>query len=283
MKQYLDLCRRVVDEGQWVTIERNNTRCLTVINADMVYDMSEMRLSVVTTKMLAWKSAIAEFLGYLRGYNSAAQFRAIGCKTWDANANENPAWLSNVFRAGTDDMGRAYGVQGRTWRNPEGKEIDQLRAIVNDLKAGKDNRREIMTFWNPGEMDRMCLPACMHTHTFSILDETLYLTSYQRSDDLPLGHCFNQVQVGWFLAVMAQITGLKPGKAFHKIVNAHIYENQLDKMVNVQLKREPRELPVLKINPDIKSLEDLETWVTMADFELEGYNPYDKIEYPFSV
>jgi len=123
----------------------------------------------------------------------------------------------------------------------------------------------------------------MHTHTFSILGEKLYLTSYQRSDDLPLGHGFNQVQVSWLLMTMAQITGLKPAKAFHKIVNAHIYEDQLELLRDVQLKREPFPLPKLKINPAVKTLEDLETWVTVDDFELINYQHHPAIKYQFAV
>jgi thymidylate synthase len=230
-----------------------------------------------------WKAAISEMLGYLRGYTSAADFRKIGCNTWNENANENPDWLENPFRKGTDDMGRCYGAQGRDWRNPEGKKIDQLLNVYEDLRRGIDNRCEIMTFMNPGERDRACLNACMHTHTFSILGEKLYLSSYQRSDDLPLGHGFNQIQVGWLLMVMAQITNLKPAKAFHKIVNVHIYEDQLEKLQNIQLTREPYPAPKLKINPQIKTLEDLETWVTADDFELINYQHHPGINFPFSV
>jgi len=283
MKEYLELCRRVIDEGEWVYNERTGKRCLTVINADLVYDVSNDTLPVLTTKKVNWKAAIAEILGYLRGYTNAADFRKIGCRTWDANANDNKVWLSNPFRKGPDDMGRCYGAQGRDWRNPEGERVDQLARAYNDLKKGKDNRSEIVTFWNPGELDRACLNSCMHTHTFSILGEKLYLTSYQRSNDLPLGQGFNQVQVAWLLMVMAQITGLKPAKAFHKIINAHIYEDQLDTLKDIQLKREPYPLPTLKINPDIKTLEDLETWVTVDDFELENYTHHPSIQYPFSV
>ncbi len=283
MQQYLDLCNRVIEDGVWVENKRTGKRCKTVINADFVYDMREGKLPVLTTKKVAWKSAIAEMLGYLRGYTSAAQFRAIKCNTWNANANDNSAWLKNPFRKGEDDMGRCYGAQGRDWRNPEGESVDQLRNVYEDLCQGIDNRSEIMTFMNPGERDRACLNSCMHTHTFSILDGYLYLTSYQRSDDLPLGHGFNQVQVGWLLMVMAQITGLKPGVAYHKIVNAHIYENQLDVLVNQQMHRAPLELPVLKINPTIKTLRDLETWVTVDHFELVGYEHHPPIKYEFSV
>ena len=283
MKQYLELCKRVIDEGVWVENKRTGKRCLTLINADLEYDLSSGKLPVLTTKKLYWKPAIAEMLGYLRGYTSAAEFRKLGCNTWNANANENEVWLANPYRKGKDDMGRCYGAQGRDWQNPEGKKIDQLLKVYNDLRRGVDNRSEIITFWNPGELDRACLNSCMHTHTFSILEDKLYLTSYQRSDDLPLGHGFNQVQVGWLLMVMAQITGLKPAKAFHKIINAHIYEDQLEKLRNVQLKRKPFPSPKLKINPAIKTLKDIETWVTVEDFELIDYKHHPPIEYAFSV
>jgi thymidylate synthase len=123
----------------------------------------------------------------------------------------------------------------------------------------------------------------MHTHTFSLLDGTLYLTSYMRSCDVPLGLTFNMPQCFVLLALIAQITGHKPGKVFHKIVNAHIYENQLELMQQVQLKREPMPIPSLKINPDIKSLKDIETWVSTSDFELIGYECHEPILYPFAV
>lgn len=283
MRQYLDLVQRVVDQGKWVENKRTGKRCLTVINADLEYDVSEGVLPVLTTKKVFWKAAIAEMLGYLRGYTSAAQFRSIGCNTWNANANDNPDWLANPFRKGEDDMGRCYGAQGRDWRNPENERVDQLLSVYNDLKQGIDNRCEIMTFMNPGERDRACLNSCMHTHTFSLLDGELYLTSYQRSDDLPLGHGFNQVQVAWLLMIMAQITGHKAAKAYHKIVNVHVYEDQLELLRDVQLKREPYPQPTLKINPKIKTLEDLETWVTPDDFELVGYKHHPGIKYEFSV
>ena len=283
MKQYIDLCQRVINTGTWVENKRTGQRCLTVINADLEYDCRRSAIPVLTTKKLFWKPAIAEMLGYLRGYTSAADFRAIGCKTWDANANENKAWLANKHRKGTDDMGRCYGAQGRDWRNPEGLPIDQLKNVYEDLRRGIDNRSEIMTFMNPGERDRACLNSCMHTHTFSILGDRLYLTSYQRSDDLPLGHGFNQVQVAWLLMVMAQITGLKPGIAYHKIVNAHIYEDQLYTLVTEQLERKPFPSPTLSINPAIRTLEDLETWVTVEDFQLLNYEHHPAIKYAFSV
>lgn len=283
MKQYLDLCQRIVDEGVWVNNERTGTRCLTVINADLEYDVENKVFPLITTRKSYYKAAIAELLGYLRGYSSAAEFRSIGCNTWNANANENDAWLNNPHRIGEDDMGRVYGVQGRQWMKPDGSHLDQLRKIVNNLQKGLDDRGEILTFYNPGEFDMGCLRPCMHTHTFSLLGDKLYLTSYQRSCDVPLGLNFNQIQVYVLLALMAQITGHQAGKAYHKIVNAHIYENQLELMRDVQLKREPFPEPTLEINPDIKSLDDIETWVTTDDFKVEGYQCHDPIQYPFSV
>jgi len=283
MKQYLDLCNRIIDQGHWIENKRTGKRCLTVINADLNYDVANNQFPLITTRKSYWKSAIAEILGYIRGYDNAADFRALGTKTWDANANENEQWLNNPYRKGPDDMGRVYGIQGRSWAKPDGGHLDQLRKLVDNLSQGIDDRGEILSFYNPGEFHMGCLRPCMHTHTFSLLEDTLYLTSYQRSCDVPLGLNFNQVQVFTLLALIAQITGNKAGMAYHKIINAHIYEDQLELMRDVQVKREPLPSPQLIINPDIKSLEDLETWVTMDDFEVEGYESHEAIKYPFSV
>ena len=283
MKQYLALSQRIIDQGSWVENKRTGKKCLTVVNADLSYDVANNQFPIITTRKSFWKAAIAELLGYLRGYDNAADFRKLGTKSWDANANENEDWLSNPARKGKDDMGRVYGVQGRSWRKPDGSRLDQLRKVVDNLSNGVDDRSEILTFYNPGEFDLGCLRPCMHTHTFSLLENTLHLTSYQRSCDVPLGLNFNQIQVFTLLALIAQITGKTPGIAYHKIVNAHIYEDQLDLMRTVQLKREPFQPPKLHINFDIKALEDIESWVTLDDFIVEGYRHHGPIVYPFSV
>jgi thymidylate synthase len=283
MKQYLELCQRIVDSGTWVENKRTGVRCLTVINADLEYDVGNNEFPLVTTRKSYFKSAIAELIGYLRGYDNAAQFRAIGCKTWDANANQNEVWLNNPNRQGEDDMGRVYGVQGRSWMRPDKTSLDQLAKVIDNLSKGIDDRGEIITFYNPGEFELGCLRPCMHTHNFSLLGNELYLTSIQRSCDVPLGQNFNQIQCFVLLALIAQITNLKPAKVFHKIVNAHIYENQLELMRDVQLKRTPFKSPKLIINPDIKTLRDIETWVTVDDFKVEGYECHEAINYPFSV
>jgi len=154
MKQYIDLWKRIISEGVWVTNERTGKRCLTVINADFEYDCSDGLLPILTTKKSYWKSAIAEMIGYLRGYTNADDFARLGCNTWFANANDNRAWLDNPHRTGLNDMGRCYGAQARDWRNPENASIDQLRKVYDNLKQGIDDRSEIVTFMNPGERDR---------------------------------------------------------------------------------------------------------------------------------
>lgn len=283
MHQYLSLCQRIIDQGVWITNQRTGKKCFTVINADMTYDVANNQFPIITTRKSYWKAAIAELLGYLRGYDNAADFRALGTKSWDANANQNQAWLDNPVRKGKDDMGRVYGVQGRTWRKPDGSTVDQLQKVITNLQQGIDDRAEIVTFYNPGEFELGCLRPCMHTHNFSLLNDTVYLTSYQRSCDVPLGLNFNQIQVFTLLALVAQICGKTPGLAYHKIVNAHIYEDQLELMRSVQLKRDPFPPPRLRINPDIKTLHDLESWVTLDDFEVAGYQHHEPIAYPFSV
>ncbi len=309
-KQYLDLCQRIINEGVWIENKRTGKRCLTVINADLEYDASTNKIPLVTTRKSFCKAAIAEMLGYIRGYSSAEDFRSIGCKTWDANANENESWLNNPHRLGKDDMGRVYGVQGRNWkRSPTSNEyalmikaaeeknisklkeiissvendgLDQLQKIVNNLSNGIDDRGEVLTFWNPNEFSQGCLRPCMHTHTFSILNDTLYLTSFQRSIDVPLGLVFNMPQTVVLLRLMAQITGLKAGKVYHKLINCHIYEDQVE-LMKEQLTRKPFDAPELIINENIKTLKDIETWVSKEDFELKGYQSHEPINYPFSV
>ena len=285
-QQYLKLVKRVLNKGTDVYNERTKKVCKTVINADLTYTANEMPL--VTTRKSYWKQAIGEMLCYIRGYSNLDDFHKLGVHTWDANV-ANPVWQNGegirklpVAIPKNKYLGRVYGVQGRHWVNPALERFDQLDKIYNNLRNGIDDRGEIITFWNPGELHMGCLRPCMFQHHFSILGNKLYLTSYQRSCDLLLGGNFNMVQVHFLLLIMAQITGLEPGEAYHKIVNVHIYQDQLEK-VDTQLSRKPYAPPKLIINPDIKTLEDLETWVTMDDFKVEGYKHHDPINYPFTV
>lgn len=282
MKQYLDLCNRVLEEGTWVVHKRSGKGRLTVIDVNLEYDCSEGKMPILTTKKTYWKSAIAEMLGYLRGYRNVKDFNIIGCHTWDANAN-NEQWLTNSSRQGDGDMGRVYGVQGRRWLNFAGERTDQLKNIYDKLCRGEDDARLILTFYNPGEVDMGCLPACMHTHTFSLVEGTLFLTSYQRSCDIPLGLPFNMIQCAWLLRVMAEITGHKAGKVFHKIVNAHIYEDQIEG-IKEQITREPYDSPTLEMSPEIGSLEYLEKHLDISrDHNLVGYKYHEPIKFPFTT
>ena len=282
MDQYLSLCQRILNEGSWVNNKRTGKRCLTVINADLTYDVSQKKFPLVTTRKSFWKSAVAEIIGYMRGYRNASDFRKLGTKTWDMNANENADWLSNPVRTGHDDMGLVYGAIGRNFPALNGKKIDLLQKIVNNLKQGIDDRSEIYTFYHPGAFDYGCLRPCMYSHHFSLVGDQLYLNSTQRSCDVPLGLNFNMVQVYILLALMAQITGHKPAQAYHKIVNCHIYEDQIEGMQE-QVSRVPYPAPTFEINPDIKTLADIETWVTLDDFSCRDYIYHPAIKYPFTV
>ncbi len=283
-KQYIELGNKIIAEGQWQHNERTGKRCRVVINHDFEYNVGAGEFPLCTTRKSFWKAAVAELLGYIRGYDNAEDFNAIGSPTWNANANDNDAWLNNPNRIGHGDMGRVYGVQGRGWVAHDGAQIDQLRNIIEDLSNGIDNRGEILTYWNPGEFDLGCLRPCMHSFQFSLLNGTLYMHATQRSCDVPLGLNFNMVQVYTFLALMAQITGNKPGIAYHKIVNAHVYEDQYE-LFHEQCGRDPMPHATFHISPELKSLDDLmsENLVLEENFKVCNYNHHDPIKYPFSV
>lgn len=279
--QYERLCKRILDEGVMVENKRTGSKCLTVINANLTYDVGSGLVPAVTTRRAPWKMAIAELLGYLRGYTNAQQFADLGAKTWFANANENKAWLANPHRKGENDMGKVYGAHIK-WNGPNGVVVDQLGDIVTNLKDGNDTRGLCMTYWNPGEFHLGCLRPCLHSFQFSLLGDELYLDAQQRSCDVPLGGVANQIQVFVLLAIMARITGLKPALAHHRIVNAHIYQGQIE-LMREQVKRTPFAPPSFSMNPEIKTLEDVLTWVTPNDFTLHGYEHHEDIKYPFSV
>jgi len=296
---YHDLLIDIRDNGCTQANERTGKKCTFVLNKTLTYD----RLPFVATKKVAIKSAVAEMLGYLKGLTSAADFRKLGTKTWDANANTNEDWLSNPNRSGKDDMGRVYGAQGRSWRSPANSgcviETDQLKKIVRNLLDHTDDRGEILTFWNPGEFSSGCLRPCMHSHHFSLAGDTLHLTSTQRSADVPLGLPFNMIQTWFLLTYMAWLTGLKVGSVTHHIVNAHIYEDQWEG-VHTQIGRivsglecenynEGRDFIFFKAsNPAMHgtelswAMEEIEN-VTLFDIEFPELKSMNKIDFPFTV
>jgi thymidylate synthase len=172
--------KRILDEGYMIPNERTDNDCLTVINIDMYYNVGKGEVPLVTTRKAGIKLPVAELLGYIRGYTDAQQFADIGAKTWFANANDNVAWLNNPNRKGENDLGMIYGAVAKNWPTADGGTIDLFHKVYNNLKVGKDDRGEIISFWNPGLFDKGCLRPCMYEHIFSIVNGTLDLTSTQR-------------------------------------------------------------------------------------------------------
>ena len=276
-KQYLKLCEQIIEFGEWIYNERTKKRCLTIPNATMYYSED---IPVLTTKQVAVNSAISEIVGYIRGYTDASEFDRIGTKTWYANANLTKAWLDNPNRKCDNDLGKVYGAVAKDFNG-----VDLIKKVVNDLVMGKDDRGEIITFWNPADFDKGCLRPCLMQHHFTILNDKLYLTSYQRSCDAPLGLPFNMVQVWFLLKLMCHVTGFKFGRATHHIVNAHIYEDQLEILKEQQLIRKP-----LKIKPKFEFTDNLNTFddilidnlVAKDYYTLTDYEHQEKISFPFS-
>lgn len=269
--------------------KRSGKERLTVINETFTYDVGNNVFPLDTTRKSFWKAAVAEMLGYLKGYDNARQFAALGAPTWLANANENKAWLDNLNRKGEGDMGLAYRFRRYTvgvWVSQYGDYldvvVDQFKNIIDKLNDRNDDGRLIMSAWHPFFEEYACLPACMHTHTFSLLGDTLYLHSEQRSVDVPLGLNFNQVQVFFLLAIVAQITGLKAGTATHSLINCHIYDDQVE-LMKEQVTREVLDSPKFLMDTSIKSLADLEALEDLSNFGVSGYEHHAAIKYPFTV
>lgn len=297
-EQYLAALKNIYTNGYDIYNERTGRFCRTLINIDLTYDCSTKETPLLTTRKAPTKLPIAELLGFIRGYTSAKQFRSLGTKSWDSNANENIPWLANEARLGEDDMGMVYGSVAHNWPSFSSEiftendkrvkvyrhsgKIDLFDKVYNNLKSDKDDRGEIITFWNPGLFSLGCLRPCLHSYQFSLLGDDLYLNATQRSADWCIGVATNMVQVYVFLRLMAQITDKNPKMAYHKLVNAHIYDNQLPEVIT-QIQREPLQAAELEINPDIRTLDDLMTWVTVDDFKWT-YNQYHPaIKYSFSV
>lgn len=279
-EQYLNLMNRVINDGVDTYNERTGKNCRTVINADLEYAPDDFPLC--TTRKSYWKQAIAEVIGYLRGYSNASQFRKIGCNTWNANANENDAWLHNINRKGKDDLGMAYGSGSYNLEDPDGNIVNTVQELLKNLNQRNDDRGLILSFWNPHLFGHSALRPCMHTHTFSILEDTLHLTSYQRSCDMPLGGNFNMIQVYALLKIMCHIFGYNQGNCYHKIVNAHIYEDQIY-LVRKQLSRKPLGSPDLTISDEFGLFELMNHPDPLRFFGITHYNHHEPINYPFSV
>ncbi|ONA16266.1 thymidylate synthase [Burkholderia pseudomallei] len=280
MKQYLDLVRTILDTGTWQS-NRTGIRTIGIPGAMLRFDLQQ-GFPAVTTKKLAFKSAIGELVGFLRATRSAADFRALGCKVWDANANENAQWLANPYRRGVDDLGDVYGVQWRRWPgykvldahadaqiadatsrgfrsvarfDEDGaqkvllhKAIDQLRDCLDTIVRDPSSRRILFHGWNPAVLDEIALPACHLLYQFlpNVERREISLCLYIRSNDVGLGTPFNLAEGAALLTLVGRLTGYTPRWFTYFIGDAHIYENQLG-MLKQQLEREPFDSPRLEI------------------------------------
>jgi len=276
--RYLELCEHIMMFGTDIYNERTEKVCRTSVGHTIKFSASDNTPPVLTTKQSFPVAAVAEILGYLRKYTNAQDFANIGSPTWFANANQTPAWLDNPNRKGKNDMGLVYGAALN-----EG----ELEKVVNNLSQGIDDRGETITFWKPEVFDKGCLRPCMRTHTFSIVGDTLHLTSESRSVDVALGLNFNSIQCYFLLKVIAQICGLKAGMVTHNMINVHIYEDHFQG-VEKMLSRDRdfvESQPVFKISDWVADITDITDKDVHAReyFSLTGYEHLGKINFEMAV
>lgn len=258
MKQYLDLLRRIVNEGTDRS-DRTGTGTRSVFGHQMRFDLSE-GFPLLTTKKLHLKSIIHELLWFLSGDTNVRYLQQNGVRIWNEWADDN------------GDLGHVYGYQWRSWPDGKGGTIDQIREAVETIRNNPDSRRIIVSAWNVADIPNMALPPCHALFQFYVADGRLSLQLYQRSADCFLGVPFNIASYALLLMMMAQVTGLKPGEFIHTLGDTHIYHNHLEQ-VALQLTREPRPLPVMTLNPDVKDIFDFK----YEDFTLSDYDPHPHI------
>ena len=264
MKAYLDLLRHIQAHGT-VKNDRTGTGTISTFGYQMRFDLSE-GFPVLTTKRLHLRSIIHELLWFLRGDTNIAYLRENGVTIWDEWADAD------------GNLGSVYGSQWRSWPAPDGRHIDQIAQVVDQIERNPDSRRLIVSAWNVAEIDRMALPPCHALFQFYVADGRLSCQLYQRSADVFLGVPFNIASYALLTMMIAQVTGLVPGEFVHTLGDAHIYLNHREQ-VALQLTRTPRPLPVMRINPDVRSIFGFR----YEDFSLDGYDPYPSIKAPVAV
>jgi thymidylate synthase len=264
LHQYLDLLARIRNTGTRKD-DRTNTGTLSIFGHQMRFDLAE-GFPLVTTKKLHVKSIIHELLWFLQGSTNVRYLREHGVTIWDEWADEN------------GDLGPVYGRQWRSWPTPDGRHIDQIARVVESLKRDPDSRRHIVSAWNVGELDKMALSPCHCLFQFYVADGRLSCQLYQRSADVFLGVPFNIASYALLTQMMAQVTGFEPGEFVHTFGDAHLYLTHLDQ-ADEQLKRLPRALPRMEINPEVRSLFDF----AYEDFKLVGYDPHPAISAKVAV
>ena len=264
MNQYLTLLEHVKQNGQKKE-DRTGTGTMSVFGFQMRFNLNES-FPLLTTKKVHLKSVIYELLWFLSGDTNIKFLKDNGVSIWDEWADEN------------GNLGPVYGHQWRSWPTSEGREIDQISNLINQIKKTPDSRRLIVSAWNVGEINKMKLPPCHCFFQFYVADGRLSCQLYQRSADIFLGVPFNIASYALLTQMIAHVCGLECGEFIHTLGDAHIYTNHIDQ-VNEQLRRKPKKLPQIKINPSVKSIFDFK----YEDFSLEGYDPYPLIKAPVAV
>ena len=259
MKQYLNLMQIVLDEGQKKS-DRTGTGTLSIFGHQMEFDLSK-GFPLVTTKKVHLKSIVHELIWFLQGSTNISYLKENGVSIWDEWADEK------------GDLGPVYGAQWRSWPDGNNGTIDQIQNLIQGIKTNPDSRRHIVSAWNPALVDEMALPPCHSLFQFYVANEKLSCQLYQRSADIFLGVPFNIASYSLLTIMIAQVCDLKVGDFVHTFGDAHIYSNHFDQM-KLQLTREPRKLPSLKVNKKIKSIFDFK----YEDFVLEDYNPHPHIK-----
>ncbi len=264
MKQYLDLMRHVRDHGARKE-DRTGTGTLSVFGYQMRFDLSAS-FPAVTTKALHFKSIIHELLWFLKGETNIAYLKQHGVRIWDEWADEN------------GELGPVYGYQWRSWPARDGRHIDQITRVIEQIKRNPSSRRHIVSAWNVGDLDRMALPPCHAFFQFYVADGRLSCQLYQRSADVFLGVPFNIASYALLTLMVAQVTNLKPGEFVHTFGDAHLYLNHLEQ-VETQLQRKPYPPPQMRLNPNVRSIFEF----SYEDFQLIGYQHHPKITAPIAV
>ena len=264
MRQYLDLMQHVLDHGTKKS-DRTGTGTTSVFGYQMRFDLSK-GFPLVTTKKCHLKSIFDVLLWFLQGRSNTKYLKDKGVSIWDEWADEN------------GNLGPVYGKQWRSWETIDGRVIDQIKIAVDQLKNNPDSRRIIVSAWNVGELDKMALAPCHAFFQFYVADGKLSCQLYQRSADIFLGVPFNIASYALLTMMMAQVCGLKAGDFVHTFGDAHLYSNHMEQTA-LQLSREPRALPTMKINPDVKDIFGFK----FEDFTLEGYDPHPAIKAPVAI
>ncbi|MCU1229537.1 MAG: thymidylate synthase [Acidobacteria bacterium] len=264
MQQYLSLVRHILDHGAEKT-DRTGTGTRSVFGHQLRFDLAD-GFPLLTTKKLHLRSIIYELLWFLRGETNVAWLHENKVTIWDEWADAN------------GDLGPIYGYQWRSWPDANGQHIDQIARVIEDIKRTPDSRRLIVSAWNVGQLDQMALAPCHALFQFYVADGRLSCQLYQRSADVFLGVPFNIASYALLTMMVAQVCNLKAGEFIHTLGDAHLYANHLEQ-AQLQLTREPRPLPTMTLNPEVKSIFDFR----FSDFTLESYDPHPSIKAPIAV